>query len=79
MLTETTEKLEKLLYKIEKEIEAEEICMKQKLLHETEKMYSFNALGICLIKLGDIKDDAEYKEGLMKAKQYFKDITELDI
>ncbi|KAM0680363.1 hypothetical protein GINT2_001421 [Glugoides intestinalis] len=79
MLVDAIQKLEELLVQIHEDVVTDSICSKDKLLHEAEKMYSFNALGICLVKLGASKDSSDYKEGLMKTKEYFKKIKALDM
>lgn len=70
------EKLSTLLDKIEKEISVDKTTRKDILQQEASKMYAFNALGICLSKLGEC-DDHAYKEGLLRTKKYFEKVNQM--
>lgn len=71
------QKLNELLDGIEALQSEEEVMMKEKLRLEVEKMYAFNALGVCKCKLNN-REDAEYKEGLSRTKSFFDKLKEVN-
>lgn len=73
---EAFENLLLLLSKIEAELDQQKVYVKDKLMHEVEKMYVFNALGICLGKLEN-SDNKKYKDGILRTKAYFQKIKNL--
>ncbi|ELA42519.1 uncharacterized protein VICG_00271 [Vittaforma corneae ATCC 50505] len=68
---EAFENLLLILDKIEAELDQQPVYVMDKLKHESEKMYVFNALGICLGKLNN-GCDKKYKEGLLRQKRIFR-------
>lgn len=67
--------LDEILLKIDSDLENSPILLKDTLKKEIEKMYTFNAFGICYEKLnnGDLK---KYKEGIERTKKYFSKLSE---
>lgn len=65
--------LHDLLSQIEDGIDNSPVTLKDAALYETEKAYTYNALGICLNKLNN-KICVEGKEGIMRTKAMFEKI-----
>lgn len=65
------QKLNDTLDKIETKISETKVMMIDKLNHEIEKLYTYNALGICKSKLSNNRGD-EFKEGISRTKIYFE-------
>lgn len=72
-----TSNLHDLLDKIEKYSKETRVTTKDKLRLETEKMYSYHALSVCLRKLSN-EDTNSSKEGLLRTKLYFDKIERLE-
>lgn len=66
------------LDKIEQNLEQNSKNNFQNLFLEAEKMYVYNAFGICLGKLTNF-DDKKYKEGILRSKAYFEKIKQMSI
>lgn len=71
------ENLYNLLNKIEECSKDAKVTLKDKLIDETERMYSYYALKNCIDRLSN-KDTSESKEGLQRTKAYFDKIGRLD-
>lgn len=66
-----------LLERIQSEVAKPQIYVKDTLAHETEKMYVFNALGICLEKLKG-SDGKKYKDGISRTKIFFQKVKNIE-
>lgn len=73
----STKDLHELLDKIERCSKETRVTIKDRLKLETEKMYAYHALDICLHKLSN-ENTSSGKEGLQRTKVYFDKIEKLD-
>lgn len=71
------QKLNEILDKIEERGKETKTMVMDKLQHEIEKTYSFNALGICKSKLSN-REWLEFKDGISRTKTYFEKMKKIN-